>query len=346
MESKTQTPFFSIAVPIYNVSKYLPQCIESVLNQSFQDFELILVDDGSKDNSGEICDHFQKTDDRIQVIHKPNGGLVSARIAGIRAAKGKYIYNLDGDDFIESDLLSKLHEIAIAHDPDMISFGYQTIDERNTICGPYTDSVPEGLYTENKLEELYSKLVFDPQTKHFNACSCIQFSIWSKAFKREWMLPIENRIPTSISRGEDVAAVMTALCRCETLYVAHFVGYNYRIQNASMTRTFQPKGLTELITLVKFLKENATKIPERNAEQFAMTEIFYHTKDAVCGFTSFADYKGYLSIVYTEEILSIIKNFELGYLSFSKKLQIWAIKNRWWLCYWMVYKSFHRITSR
>ena len=95
--------FFSVIVPVYKVEEYLPACIESVLSQTFSDFELILVDDGSPDSCGEICDKYKETDNRIKVLHKENGGLASARKAGIQIAEGDYVFNLDSDDLIEND---------------------------------------------------------------------------------------------------------------------------------------------------------------------------------------------------------------------------------------------------
>ena len=92
--------FFSVIVPVYKVEKYLPNAIESVLNQTFSDFELILVDDGSPDRCPEICDNYKEKDSRIKVVHKPNGGLASARRAGIKLAEGDYVLNLDSDDRI------------------------------------------------------------------------------------------------------------------------------------------------------------------------------------------------------------------------------------------------------
>ena len=98
---------FSIIVAIYKVEKYLSQCIESILAQSYKNFELILVDDGSPDNCPVICDEYAKTDSRIKVVHKNNGGLVSARKAGIEIASGEYICFVDGDDFVQYDMLEQ-----------------------------------------------------------------------------------------------------------------------------------------------------------------------------------------------------------------------------------------------
>ena len=93
--------FFSVIVPVYKVKDYLANCIESVLKQTFSDFELILVDDGSPDTCPEICDSYKEKDERIKVIHKPNGGLASARRAGIKLAEGEYVFNLDSDDLLK-----------------------------------------------------------------------------------------------------------------------------------------------------------------------------------------------------------------------------------------------------
>ena len=101
---------FSVIVPIFKVEDYIERCIDSILAQTFTDFEVILVDDGSPDRCPQICDEYEKKDQRIRVIHKPNGGLVSARNAGIFAAKGDYITYVDGDDWIKPGLLQFVHE--------------------------------------------------------------------------------------------------------------------------------------------------------------------------------------------------------------------------------------------
>ena len=95
----------SIIIPIYNVEKYIRKCVDSILNQSFKSFELILIDDGSDDKSGEICDEYSKCDSRVRVIHKENTGSANSRNIGIKEAKGKYICFVDSDDWIEKDML-------------------------------------------------------------------------------------------------------------------------------------------------------------------------------------------------------------------------------------------------
>ena len=109
----------SIIVPVYNVEKYLEKCIKSILNQTFTDFELILVNDGSTDKSGVICDNYKNIDDRIIVIHKKNEGLSSARNSGLDIAKGRYIGFVDSDDYINNDMYHKLYEALIKNNSDI-----------------------------------------------------------------------------------------------------------------------------------------------------------------------------------------------------------------------------------
>lgn len=120
----------SIIIPVYNVEKYLAECVDSVLRQTYTDYEVILVDDGSTDNGGRMCDEYALKDPRIRVIHQPNGGLSAARNSGLRAAQGEYIYFLDSDDYIEDYTLAHLTETAERENADVVFFdGYVFFDE-------------------------------------------------------------------------------------------------------------------------------------------------------------------------------------------------------------------------
>ncbi len=112
----------SVIIPVYNVEKYMKQCVESVLRQTYKDLEIILVDDGSTDSSGALCDEYALSDDRITVIHKENGGLSDARNAGMAAAHGEYIYFLDSDDYIRKDTIGQLLDHAKKEKADMVFF--------------------------------------------------------------------------------------------------------------------------------------------------------------------------------------------------------------------------------
>ena len=122
-------PEISIIVPVYNVEKYLKRCIDSILNQSFTDFELILVDDGSTDNSGKIIDEYAIKDERIKVIHKENGGQGSARNRGLDIANGNYIGFVDSDDWIHKDMYKCMYQIISEDNTDIVQVGHNTVEE-------------------------------------------------------------------------------------------------------------------------------------------------------------------------------------------------------------------------
>ena len=127
-------PYFSIIVPVYNVEKYLPQCVDSILRQTYGSFEVILVDDGTKDRSGELCDQYAAQDERIKVIHKKNGGLSSARNAGIREARGKYIIFMDSDDYWSNNTMLEQISSYMGEKEELVVWKYCRCDENGSYC--------------------------------------------------------------------------------------------------------------------------------------------------------------------------------------------------------------------
>lgn len=165
-------PVISIIVPVYNVEKYLDKCVKSILIQTFEDFELILVDDGSKDRSGVMCDEYAKLDPRIKVIHKENGGLSSARNAGIDIALGEFLGFVDSDDYIEADMYEMLYDnlkrenadISICCKYDCYKDKPLSINKEN-YCVFNTEealySLCEGKFGVSACDKLYSRKLFD-----------------------------------------------------------------------------------------------------------------------------------------------------------------------------------------
>ena len=146
----------SVVVPVYKVEIYLDKCIQSVLNQTFRDFELILVDDGSPDRCGEICDQWAEKDHRIRVIHKSNGGLSDARNAGISQAKGEWLSFVDSDDWIAEDMLETLYRLAIDHDAEISCSNFSRVVDDGKM-ERQTNYVQPGVLTpEEYWEQLFS----------------------------------------------------------------------------------------------------------------------------------------------------------------------------------------------
>lgn len=227
---KSSLPLFSVIVPIFGVEKYLPQCINSILRQTFQDFELILVDDGSKDSCPKICDDFAKNDSRIQVIHKENGGLVTARQAGVELAKGKYIACIDGDDWISSDYLSLFAEAINDTGADVVCSGavwwWNNTNKKNVIF-PLTS----GLYDKARIEkEIFPWLIEDKNGRYFPN------SLWAKVFALKIYKQQQQLVNTFVQIGEDSACVKPCIYYANKLMVLSDCNYYYRQIQSSMTK--------------------------------------------------------------------------------------------------------------
>ena len=259
---------FSVIVPIYNIEKYIRRCIESVLIQSFADFELILVDDGSPDMCGEICDEYAKTDERIRVIHKENGGLVSARQAGIRVAKGDYIFNLDGDDAITSTALEDAYKIICDTKADIVGFSYQCC--QNGKNGEIiNDLVEEGFYDKKGIEKhIMPKLLSDKNMEH------MFYFLWGKAIKRDLVTKHQLSVNTAISLGEDLSCIVPCYLEAEKVYMSRKVAYLYTIRNDSISTDFKTNQIVQIADVIKGLRKLDMKKPSDFDEQISRYSCF------------------------------------------------------------------------
>ncbi len=238
---------FSVLVPVYNIEAYVKACVDSVLAQTFRDFELILVDDGATDGCPALCDSFAQKDSRVRVIHKPNGGLVSARQAAMQAARGEYVVHVDGDDWIAPELLEKAVEIIEKHSPDMISFGftYHWPNRRETVCEP----VDAGYYDRKKIkEQIHPIVLMAPGMTHMFYYQC------GKVLRRRLLHPIQMAVNPGISLGEDVACVIPAYFQADSVYISHIPMYFYRCRAGSDSRSFNLRQYRQLALGVEGLE--------------------------------------------------------------------------------------------
>ena len=233
--------FFSVIVPIYKVEEYLPTCIESVLGQSFSDFELILVDDGSPDQCPAMCDTYAEKDTRIKVIHKPNGGLASARRAGIRVAAGEYVFNLDSDDAIEPDTLECAHKIITDTNCEIVSFSYRWVKNSDTVRIT-NDGLDEGLYIGESLEnQIFPRLLMDKNMEH------LSYYLSGKAVCRDLLTTNQLNVSEKISLGEDLCCVVPCYLQAKSVYISKKPAYLYTVRGDSLSNAFNAKqiGLVE-----------------------------------------------------------------------------------------------------
>lgn len=241
-------PMFSVIVPIYKVEDYLIKCVDSIINQQFSNFEVILVDDGSPDNCPQICEEYKKIDKRIKVIHKKNGGLVSARKAGCKIAKGNYIVNVDGDDWIADDFFTSLEKVINKYNPDIICFGAIFAGQENKFKNI---NLNEGLYTkEDMIKNIYPILIEKDDGMYF------QPSVWSKVCKKDLYQHFQQAVNDKISIGEDMACTRPIIYNASNMYIMKDCLYFYRINENSMTRNKKSFSLEAPKLISKHLEYN------------------------------------------------------------------------------------------
>lgn len=231
---------FSIIIPVFNAEKYLSDCLESILSQSLSDYEIVLVDDGSTDASGSICDEYAKKYAFINVIHQPNGGLAYARNVGLKNANGEYVFYIDNDDLLsDTDVLAKINS-KLSSNPDIVAFGsvkYYDISKtkeqyRFNLCVSEQAKRPSDVYLELIDKDAY-----------FN-------SAWSKVIRRQFL--IDNKI--EFERGllvEDNDWYYRVVCKVQSIELINEPLYIYRQREGSITHSETPDHIDQFIGFIE-----------------------------------------------------------------------------------------------
>lgn len=213
---------FSIVVPVYNVKKYLKKCLDSILNQTYNNFELIIVDDGSTDGSESICDEYAKKDDRIKVFHKKNGGLSDARNYGVKHTNGDYLLFVDSDDYIEKLLLDKLNKCLLSAKVDIVRFGLNIVDENYQLKYKSIERECINESPNNLIDALIGTKFLEP------ACFyCYNLYFFKKNnFKYE-----KGRL------HEDFGLTPLILCKATSMSWINYNAYNYLKRSGSIVNS-------------------------------------------------------------------------------------------------------------
>lgn len=219
---------FSVLVPVYNVEKYLNQCIESVLAQSYRYFELILLNDGSTDSSGMICEKWAEKDERIRVIHRENKGLFQTRLDEIDVAEGDYLIFVDSDDFIKPELLQTVYSLIQKYNADIVTYGREIVDLEGR-CVPYPIQAykNETVFNPNNRSEILARSLYNNDIT----------SIWSKCIKKNLLQPITKQLRKygRLNMGEDAVFSTWIFSRYSLLVYTDFPLYCYRRDGSGMS---------------------------------------------------------------------------------------------------------------
>ena len=257
------TPTFSIIVPVYNVDlKYFSVCVNSVLDQTFTDFELILVDDGSQKYCAEACDAYAQHDKRIKVIHQKNNGVSAARNTGIDNASGEWIMFVDADDWLEKNACEILRGKLNNSDSDILIFSAfkEYADQQKPMkYGLENGKVYDFSDTEIK-EQFYRRAMGTPLTDHGRFC-VIYFS-WDKVYRRSFL--VENKLyyPVGIPKSEDKLFILTCFEKVNKVCYIDDILYHYRINDASICNRYSLSADSDRIALAERLKPIAERMDQ------------------------------------------------------------------------------------
>ena len=284
----------SVIIPIYQAEKYLRRCLESLISQTFTDFEMVLIDDGSNDGSGIICEEYKKRDSRIRVIHKKNEGVSKSRQIGLDVSEGRYIIYVDPDDWVEENYLEALYEEAIGTNADM------------TICDFYAEYTSQTIYCSQKPTKLNARTVMEEFFPKHNGCT------WNKLLKRELFERFNICFPQNICFCEDLYVNCSLLKNEIKISYVPLALYHYDqiVNENSLVRHYSEKTyehdmklLSLFIKLFSDSREpmNMRKTFARNLTERAFWSGLYNSNDFYKKFGIFSDYlkkendiKGYL----------------------------------------------------
>lgn len=251
----------SIIMPVYNSEKYLTQTIESILAQTYENFELILVDDGSSDKSGKICDEFGQKDNRIKVIHKENGGICDARNSGLDAATGQYIMFSDNDDTMEKNAIYDNINIMIENKADIVKFGRKAIYIDDNNIELKTDIRKFEFEIIENINENFIKLMYDK----------VLVCVWDGIYKKS----IVEKFDTEFKKGgEDIDFNFKVFTNANKIILNNNVSYNHYIRNGFSTSTkYNEDKIANTFKLMNEFKNYTNLTSSKYAEMYNLILI-------------------------------------------------------------------------
>lgn len=288
----------SIIVPIYNVKEeYFKKCMETLINQTVDDIEIILINDGSTNNSGELCDKYSKQDKRVRVFHQENQGVSVARNKGIEEAKGKWILFVDPDDWIELDLCERLLNHTKEKEYDIIIFSFEEIFLNKKVRKNWNNK-KEHIFNSSEIE-LLQQQILDYNGKFINNYFG---AVWGNLFRKEFLSKYNINFPKGIVKAEDTLFNLYALEKAQNIKYIDEVLYHYRHSDMSACYKYNNKIDQNLIQMLKEIEK--FMIDNKKDNKLEYINSYYH--------------KVYVSLIETLKLNYFHKDNNLGYFTNKK----------------------------
>lgn len=337
----------SVIVPIYNVEKYFDRCMKTLINQTLQDIEIILVDDGSPDNCPKMCDDYAKRDRRIKVIHKKNGGLSDARNAGLEIATGEYVAFVDSDDYTSFNAYEKLYDVAKVGNYDVVFAGFVRHDKDGNIIKCFTYN---GEYIGKDISRFLSDMLY--QEKQNSEEKEICMSVWNAVYRKEILDNNEIRFMSERKfLSEDILFHTEILPCCKRIRCIPNHFYHYLHNDSSLTHNFNPTKIDASIRLYEALLSNIEKKNLDVLRQQVMLFFIRYIRGIIMkgiffSNLKFAEEKKLCFKVYNysgwKEIFQMIP---ISSRPISEQLILIAIKYRLFMLNFILFKIYYTIKS-
>lgn len=314
---------FSVLVPVYNVEKYIMECLDSLLEQTFKDYEIILVDDGSTDSSGGICDSYAaKYPEFVRVFHKQNEGLLLTRRYSLRQAHGEYIVFVDSDDYVDKTLLETLSNTFDRHHTDMVIYNFKRFEDGSSDYSSPDIPYPDGtIFSGSGKQELYCRYLI----------SHLFVNMWVKAVRRSCIDIDEDYSRWKMNLGEDIIQSFALFDRCESILYIDKKLYYYRKNEGGMTTKVKPTDFIDFLKHYEISKcyLERWKLPTDTAKQFYARQIgkFYsylrNLKEKMKAASDIPSFdKTVQSLIQDERFLDICNHYEADKVLSSYTLRI------------------------
>lgn len=321
-------PKVSIIVPVYKVEPYLKRCVDSLTNQTLKDIEIILVDDGSPDNCPKMCDEFAQLDSRIKVVHKQNGGLSSARNAGIEVATGDYLGYIDSDDYAELDMFERLYNCAIQNDVDFVMADYFRVSDgqkREKLL-----DIREGLYTKQDIvNEIFPMLIMRETVDYgplLSVCHCL--------YKSDFVKSNNLYFDEEIKWSEDcIYSAMLGYLASSFYYLKGECVYNYIQNTGTISTSYKPLSWQVYCLMNQKLREFFENKTDFNFSRQLDLHILYFACSVFSqlkysNYTFWQKYKVRKTVLNTPSFIRTMKGFKLPNVNIKLKVFLWLMKNR------------------
>lgn len=329
---------FTVVIPVYNIEKYLNDCLDSLVHQMFTDFEVILVDDGSTDSSATICDSYAKKDSRFQVIHKKNEGVSIARRTGVNCAKGQYIVFIDGDDWVSCGYLSEMARPIMENQAEIVCMGFTCVTSGKQAACPLPYEA--GNYLRSDMEKnIFPSLIESEDGSTFSP------SLWGKAIHRDLYRKYQLS-DYEVRIGEDDACLKPCIYHSNSIEILSAVSYYYRQNPTSATKNIKPRAWNEAKKIaIHFEKNIDMKRYDLQEQQY---RNIVHRLFNIC-ISQFAREEGYTAI--KKEILVSLQDpfysTAIAHASFRSdnwrgRLALTCLKKHWIL---LMYAYYHYLTK-